>query len=454
VPSVLVQRAGRPQTALSWILALFMVPPLALLSWWLIGRTHLAVKRRGRRRAESRFDDRLERSRAAAAEPPQASPQLLDAVNLPQELRPWVFPPTGGNQVTLQPTPAIAFDAWEQALRRARHHAHLLFYIFHDDATGTRFRDLLVELARRGVEVRVLVDFVGTHKTPKSFFQPLIDAGGQVVWFLPPALWRRNSAINFRNHRKIIVVDGAEAFVGGINIGDEYLGWLDLSIHIRGAAVDQVQEVFCDDWYFAAGVDLADPAYFGRAGGGEPPGDDVSCATIAGGPHQHLNAIREIVLLALTSARRRIWIMTPYFVPDAALLMVLRLARYRGVEVRLMVPADSDVPIVRRASRAYYPELLQVGVRIVEYAGMVHAKAIVLDDRLTSVGSANLDTRSFRLHFEVSCLVDSEAVNGDLARCFDEAAARSVEVSPAEYEKLPWPTRLVDAAVHLLSPLL
>ena len=455
-PSVLLSRMGRPLAALSWLLALFALPPLALPAWWLIGRTHLARRVARRRRAVEQVSSSLaEVARAGGAVTSPAS-NLLGVVDLPREIDEGVFPVSGANAARLLVDAEQAYDRWEQAIRGAEDHVHVFFYIFSADPTGTRFRDLLADAAARGVEVRLGYDAIGTLP-PYGFFDPIEAKGGRVVPFLPLRLANLRAAVNFRNHRKLLVVDAQLAMVGGINIGDEYLAWHDLAVELRGAAVDQLQEIFADDWFFISGEALGAKRYFGRwRQAPEPDASlrrDVSCTSLAGGPTQQLNAIREMFFVAVTQARERLWIMTPYFIPDAALIMALRAARYRGVDVRVMVPADNDVWLVRRAARAFYPELLQAGIRLFEYPRMLHAKATVIDREFTLIGSANLDTRSLRLNFEIATILHSEELCADLTRVYENDVAESVEILEGELVRSRL-DRLVDATAHLLSPLL
>ncbi len=442
-PSVLLSRAARPMAGLSWMLAMFALPVVGVLAWWMVGRFHLTVRRRQRQRAQDALKSELRLLR------PESGGAFPGLPCLPAGVRDWVLPPTSDNAVDFLSDAAVAYDAWERAIDEAKAHVHALFYIWNDDATGRRFRDALLRAARRGVCVRVLVDGVGTPRS--GFFDELRDAGADVRWFLPPWRPRQALAFNFRNHRKVLVTDATTAFVGGINIGDEYLRWADYALEVRGSAAAQLQEIFCDDWFFATGEELISEATFRFAG--QPEGT-ATVATIAGGPHQPLNAIREVMLALLSEARERIWLTTPYFIPDAALLAVLRVAVYRGVDVRVLVPSRSDVRLVRRASRAYYPELLSAGVRVFEHREMVHAKSALLDRQRAFIGSANLDQRSFRLNFEVTSVVDSEAFNAAVEAQWLALQAQATEVRLEDYRRLTRFERIVDATLHLASPLL
>lgn len=454
VPSVLTRRAGRPTAALAWLLAIFMVPAVGTLAWWILGRTHLHAKTRRRRRAELALDASLAAARARGDTMPLASPRLRHLFQLPEPLSPWVFPPSSGNAAELLHDGTSAYEAWLASVSRARTSVHLVFYIWKSDRIGTRMRDALLEAARRGVKVRMLLDGVGAG-VRKGFFRPLVAEGVEVRWFLPPWQPRHLLALNFRNHRKLLVVDGREGFVGGLNVADEYERWVDCAAHIAGPSVAQLQEVFCDDWYFATGEDIVGRSSFGQWSSHATASDaGASVLTAAGGPHQELNAVREVMLSVLSSAEDRVWLMTPYFIPDGALIAVLRILRYRGVDVRILLPSRSDVFAARRASRAYYPELLRAGVRIFEHQGMVHAKTAVVDRRLSCIGSANLDQRSFRLNFEIVTIVDDSRFNEALAGLWSRCAANSREINASNFENLPWATRVVDAAFHLASPVL
>ncbi|MEM1034427.1 MAG: cardiolipin synthase [Myxococcota bacterium] len=468
VPSVLVQRRGRPMAAVSWILALVTLPIGGLLLWWLIGRRHLRRPSRRKRRAHDELASQLAavRSQLAEDEPPEASPPapsdhdtsddraILPVSHLPLEFLGSVFPPCGGNETVLIDAHE-AFAIMDRDIRAATRHVHVLFYIWKDDETGRRVRDALVDRARAGVEVRVLADAVGSPAFGTRFVRPLRDAGAQVQRFLPPRLLSRTPRLNFRNHRKVLVVDGQVGFLGGFNIADEYrLRWHDMGVRIAGPAVDQLQEIFADDWFFSAGENLADPSYFGHYAGRAPPGDAIVGA-VASGPDTEGSPIEDALFIAINQTQRRLYISTPYFIPPRATVAALRAAVFRGVDVRVLVPARSDIPLVRWASRSYYPELLAAGVRIFEYLPvMLHAKAAVFDEALSLIGSANIDQRSFRLNFESSAFIRDASLNQSLAHVFEDDLTRSEEVEAARFDRRPWGSKLVDATAHLLSPLL
>jgi cardiolipin synthase len=456
-PSVLMNRRGHPLSALSWLLALTSLPFVTLPLWWLIGRGHLERRRRKRRSASAAIAPRLETVKSQL-EPPPSETALLPLKHLPEDLAQSVFPATSHNDVTLLPGGEEAFSAMEREIEQAKHHIHALFYIWKNDKTGRRFRDLLIDKAKQGVQVRVLCDAWGSPVMATSFSRRLGKAGARVARFLPPELLRL-PRVNFRNHRKILAIDGKVGIISGFNIAHEYRArWRDMGLLIRGPAVDQLQEVFADDWYFTTNEDLADPSYFG-CWTNESCRDHsrhASCAIIASGPDQRYGLIHDALFIAINETNERLYITTPYFIPSGALSAALRAAAFRGVDVRIMLPGKrSDVPIVRFASRSYYPELLDVGVRIFEYQpSMLHSKTLVFDRKLAFIGSANLDSRSFRLNFEASCFVGGEKINGELAAIFERDSARCNEVRLADLEARPWPAKLAEATANLFSPML
>ncbi len=461
IPSVLVQRRGRPQAALAWVLGLIAVPFAGVLIWWGIGRSHLLRRRRRRQSARARISPGLRA--VGPRSQPASSVDLLPALHLPEDEALDVFPAVGGNGVKVLVDGAETYAAIDRIARSGRHHVHFLFYAWQPDDVGRHFRDLLARRARDGVQVRVLCDAVGSSRLSRRFLEPLRWAGGKVAFFMPTRLLRRSLTLNFRNHRKIVVVDGNVGYAGGLNIGAEYTGeWRDLGLLLSGPVVGQLQEVFADDWFFATGENLAAGEYFPEAStaGGDVLGKGgvhhgAICRLIAGGPDARHNATHDTFLIAVNQAKHRVFITTPYLIPGPAIQAALRTAVFRGVDVRLLVPRNPDVYLTRLAGRSFYPDLLAVGVRIFEYLpGTLHQKLWVFDDELAAVGSANLDTRSFRLNFEACCFVQSRSVNAELAGLFIRDQALSEEVTPASVKAAGRWEEFKEAVANLLSPLL
>jgi cardiolipin synthase A/B len=460
IPSVLLRRRGRPIAAISWILALFAFPFFGQVAWWILGRRHLERQRAQRQKTTEQLQRDLATLKAHLKSAPEVENALVLFRDLPTQLRESIFLPTTANRIQLLIDAAQAYPAMKQAIRDAKEHIHFLFYIWQNDAVGREFRDLLVFRARDGVEVRVLVDSLGSSLIDETFLRPLRAAGVEIS-YVPARIFQNRPTLNFRNHRKILLVDGKVAYGGGLNIGCEYTSnWRDIGLRMAGPVVDQYQEVFVDDWYFATGQNLTDPRYFGRWDEIEESDLTASehfanCAVIASGPHLKTKILRDAFFVAITSAQKRVWLITPYFIPDTAIMVALQTAVLRGVDVRILVPGLSDVPFVKFAARSYYEDLLKVGVRIFEYqTSILHAKALLFDDELSIVGSANLDIRSFRLNFEITCLIASESFNKELAEHFLGDCANADEISLEETRQRSTAMQLVEAIAHLMSPML
>jgi cardiolipin synthase len=368
------------------------------------------------------------------------------------------FPATPGNQVDLYDAGPPAIDAMLEAIAAARHHIHLEVFIFQPDNVGRRVLDLLAQKARAGVEVRLLYDAMGSHRLHRRMQRALRAAGGKCSVFLPINPLRRRIQINMRNHRKLLIVDGQIGFTGGLNIGDEYLGqvhrfgyWRDTHLRLQGPAVAGLQRVFIEDWDFAAGEELKGAAYYPKPAAGGPHVVQV----IHSGPDQEVRSIRDVYFAAVLRARRRLWIATPYFVPDAGLRDALALAAYSGVDVRLLGQYHPDKWIPLFASRYYWDEALQAGVKVYQYTkGMMHAKVILVDGEWASVGSANFDNRSVYLNFEANCLLYSPDLIASLEHTYLEDLRHAIRLKPQAYADRPLAGRIVENTCRLLSPVL
>jgi cardiolipin synthase len=369
------------------------------------------------------------------------------------------FPLTFGNQIAFYHEGRPAFDAMLQAIRAARHHIHMETFIFQPDHTGKEFLDALTQKAREGVQVRLLYDAMGSIRFHRKMLMSLLASGGKSSVFLPLNPFRRRLQINLRNHRKILVVDGQVGFVGGLNIGDEYLGqverfgfWRDTHLRLEGPAVSDLQRVFIEDWDFAAGESLNDRKYMSLPAAAAGP---YPVQIIDSGPDRELKGIREMYFAAILQARERVWIASPYFVPDAGLRDALRLAGFRGVDVRLLGQFHPDKMIPQFAARYYWAEMLDAGVKVYQYTkGMMHAKVVLVDGQWASVGTANLDNRSLHLNFEVNCLMYSPQAVAELEAAFLHDLSTAIRLDRAVYSCRPFAGRLLENACRLLSAVL
>lgn len=453
LPTVVQQRRESGAT-LAWVLVIVFVPFLGLLSFWLFGTTRLHLRRRKRRRVEEKFANALQQVQISLNGEQcisGISPSLLTLVNKLDEIG-----PLGGNAVEIMREGEHLFDTLEQAFAAAKQHIHLIYYIWEPDYTGERLRDALVSAAQRGVTVRLLVDDVGSRQAKARFFKPLLLAGGQVERFLKVNVLSRQLNLNNRNHRKIVIIDGSIAFTGGMNVGDVYAGrgepWQDLHARIQGPVVYTLQEAFCQDWYHATGEDLVSEVYFPVI----PDAGTIRAQFLASGPaDERWQAIHTVLFAAMNLANERIWIETPYFVPDRPILMALQTAALRGVDVRLLLPGKSDHPLVLYAGRSFIDDLLAAGVRVFEmYRAMPHAKAVMIDGNFATLGSANMDQRSFRLNFEGNIFFYGTEIATKLEQDFLAVCANTQEVTEAQRHKLSKSQRLAESIARLLAPLL
>jgi cardiolipin synthase len=460
VPWILLTKRDST-VAVAWCLTVLFMPLLGALLFWVFGsnpvRRHLGHKQAHRLRFQ---ESHPPRSQQAVRGKGDGGPAADDAAHQLDRLALAVnaFPPSPGNAVTLFHDTGQAFADLLGAIGAARHHVHLEYFIVRSDATGRRLFDLLAQKARAGVEVRLLYDSWGGLFLKRRLLRPLIKAGGQVATFLPVNPLRSRIRVNRRNHRKITVVDGRAGFTGGMNIGDEYLGksprfgyWRDTFLRLEGPAVAGLQRVFVEDWDFAAREALDGDAYF-------PPPEEAGGATVQvveSSPGQEPNSIREIYFAAILAARQRVWVASPYFVPDSGLLDALRLACYRGVDVRLLCLSRPDHFLSFYASRYYWADLLAAGVRIYPYTrGMMHAKLLLVDGEWALVGSANLDNRSLHLNFEVGCMLYTRALVAELEEQFRRDLDDSVPLDAAAFARRPFAVRLAENACRLFSPIL
>ncbi len=457
IPSVIARREGRPLAALAWILGLLAIPFGGVILWWFLGRTHLNRPRLRRRRSLFRF-----RASAPGVVGRFRSPGGRVAFPFPDHARRWdegLYPPVA------IPSPEIledeeAFRSLETALAKAEGEIRILFYIWKGDATGRRIRDILCERAQQGVAVFVLLDGMGARRVAGRFMDPLRRAGGKVAVFLPVRFrpWAPN--INFRNHRKLVLVDGRLAITGGMNIGDEYRNeWHDFLVRFRGSVLALFDEVFREDWHFATGQVLPPLVFRGRSRRRTSTVSgrraDALCTFVASGPDRLENRAHDALFALVTSARRRVWLTTPYFVPGTALLVALKTAALRGVDVRILTPAQSDVPFVRLASRSYHRPLLEAGMRVFEYEPRVlHGKSLLIDEDIVALGSANADVRSFRMNFEVVCFVRSRPLTARVAAIFERDLAVSTEISEAEVRNRSRLRKQLELAAQMLAPIL
>jgi cardiolipin synthase len=435
---LVLYRPREPRAMLAWIFALIFLPVIGLIAFAIAGEPRYMRTRRRRARRRQRLQQCLARQaqlleeRRGRHRPHQVSPGAAILQILATRLS--RCSPTVGNKVTIYHGNAGKFNALCKAIREAKHHIHLEYYIYQPDDAGKLLRDLLLQKAAEGVKVRLLLDAIGCWNWSRAFRKTFEDGKVNVAFHMPVLPWRGRWRVNFRNHRKIAVIDGEIGFTGSENIGDEYRGrrkkfaWRDTHLRIQGPAVQQLQDIFVEDWHDATREDLTDESYFPAI---EPIGSEIA-QVIPSGPDTNTHAMHHLLLAAVGGARRSVSVITPYFAPDTTMLLAFQSAAYRGVRVQLLIPSKTDQFLVLWAGRSFYPEMMEAGVEIREYdRAMLHSKVMVVDDSWALVGSANMDQRSFRINFEVTTILYEEALAHDLQDDFD---ARWAEGRPIDHK--------------------
>jgi cardiolipin synthase len=450
-----VMRVRTAQGAIAWSISLVSFPFVAVPAYLVLGR--------------SKFQGMSE----AFAEKRDEIHTLLDEYD--SGLGPWQVPlPEGpswyrsvnrlsglqltrGNRVDLLVDGDATFDSILAGIAEAQDYILFQFYMIHDDGLGRRVKSALSERARAGVRVYVLYDEVGSKGLPESYVEDLRRAGAEVSSFRPTQGWTNRFQLNFRNHRKMVVVDGRKAWVGGHNVGDEYLGldpefspWRDTHVRIQGPAALQLQRVIMSDWYWAT-REIPEVNWTPVPA----PGADSQVMILPTGPTGQLEAASLFFVAALSAAKERIWLSAPYFVPDDAVMKALQLAALRGVDVRIITTGKPDSLPVFLAAFHYIYKLRGLGIRFYAWKpGFLHEKVSLIDDRVATVGTHNFDNRSFRLNFEVASIVVDREFAGKMDAMFRRDFAHAEEIDPEALEQKPFWWRLGVQISRLAAPVL
>jgi cardiolipin synthase A/B len=450
--------ARTPQGAVAWAVSLIFMPYLALVPYMIFGRTKFegyVEARRARNRQFYIHARAFHKSRTARTEVETEVGHILTGIQTLATLT--GLPLTRSNEVRLLVDGEQTFAAIFDAIAAARHYVLVQFFIVHDDGLGRRLKDALISKAKENLNVYFLYDGIGCYDLPENYLEDLRSAGVKVQEFLN----RRRRLINryqlnFRNHRKIVVVDGERAFVGGHNAGDEYLGlkpplspWRDTHIDISGLAVAGIQLTFVEDWFWTTGSipNLHWQPKLRRR--------NMHCQVVPSGPADDRETCKYFFVQVINSARSRLWITTPYFVPDEAVFTALKLAVLRGVDVRLLIPSRPDHFIVFNASSLYAYEAICAGIKVYRYRpGFIHEKVILVNHDAASVGSANIDNRSVRLNFEITVLTLDKRFAASVERMLKKDFSQSIPVTREEYERSAAPRRLLMNVARLFAPIL
>ena len=439
------------QGAIAWILSLITLPYLAVPAYWIFGRPRFYgyVSARGERdsvlrRVLSRYREQLEPFVADARDPDVRAVEQLAQMPL-----------TSGNRAELLVDGEATFDSLFDGIERARNYVLIQFFIVRNDALGIELKHRLQRVAERGVRVYFLYDEVGSHKLNEGYLRDLAASGVEVSAFRSSRGFRHRFQLNFRNHRKVLVVDGHEGWVGGFNVGVEYLGqgrhgpWRDTHLKLTGPSALGLQEAFWEDWHWATG-EVITLSWTPR----------VTCeechqvVIVPSGPADRQDTAGLLVQHAIHSARERFWVTSPYFVPDQGVQDALRLAAMRGVDVRIMIPERPDHLLVFLSAFSFLPDMLRAGVKVYRYQpGFLHQKVMLIDDAAASVGTVNLDNRSFRLNFEITAFLPDRLFAAQVRLMLEKDFADCRRISLEEITSRPLWRKLVSRAAYLLSPI-
>ncbi len=462
----------KPTVTLSWVLAILFLPVLGVVAYALVGRPRVRWRRRKAEGIDAKVAAMIEERGLGAGtgrSAEDAGPRSAPMWRLGERVT--GMPVTGGNRCEILEDGERAFGRMLAAIDAAKDHLHVQFYIFRDDVVGQTLRDRLAQKAREGLVVRVLVDAVGSAMLSDHFWLPVREAGGHVAQSGP--LWGDlgriarfvgRASIDLRNHKKLLLVDGRVGFLGGMNVGREYWrgegpglmgAWRDMQVRVEGPAVISMQESFIRDWLAETGELCTDERLFPARPpiDEEDPGEDVQI--VAGGPNDEFPSLEPLYLQAIASARERVWVTTPYFVPTDAIEQALVRAALRGVDVRVLVPSKADSVVVAWTTRSWFPAIVRAGAQVFVYSpGFIHAKSLLVDSWLAIVGSANLDARSLHLNFELNAFIYGELFVDALAARYLLDSEQSQVVDREAVLRPSLTNRLLLGAARLLSPLL
>ena len=431
---------------LSWLFSLAFLPVIGFLIYHFLGPQRIRRQQSKRLRSKSLLG---KQSRSVSHDRPQSALSILAEASSG-------FAASSAQTANLLTCGTDCFTAILKAIDEAKKHIHLEYYIFSPDVTGTQFRDALIERAKAGIKVRLLLDAIGSASIGGKFLKPLIDAGAEVAFFHRSRIrWRFlwKPKINLRSHRKIVVIDGLLGFTGGINITDDENGavtktpYRDLHIAVTGDVVRWLQLAFLEDWVYAGKHLPNEPELFSPQAQAK-----IKAQIIPAGPDSAWESIHRAKVFAISHAKKRVWLATPYFVPSESARMAIVSAALRGLDVHLIVPEKSDSRVVDAAARSYFGEMLAAGVQIHCSPYMLHTKALLVDDETLILGSANFDNRSFRLNFELCIMLEDSDLALTLSQVLLEDMNNSQKIIKLKSQTLL--NRLAEASARLLSPML
>ena len=452
----------KPENIIAWLTALTFLPIIGFLFYIVFG-SGLSVRTRRmiKKKRISERDIIRNINGIQTLEEAKVDGILKDDQELVSLCYSYGSYPLPGNDIKIYTNGSDKLADLKKDLLNAKKSINIEYYIFANDKTGNDIMKILCQKASDGVDVKLIYDSIGSRKAPRRFFKKLEDAGGQVGEFFPPFMHIRliNLKLNYRNHRKVVVVDGKIGYTGGINIRNDHLGldkklkpWRDTHIRVEGAGVYALQNIFLDDWRYCKNDNTPLRLYLENGYFPSPSiKGNATTQLVTSGPDSAVPKILEAYVKMITNAKKRVYIQTPYFIPDDVFISALRIAVKSGIDVRIMVPKIPDKKTVYLATLSYLKEVAELGIKIYLYNGFLHSKTLLVDDNKLSIGTCNTDNRSFRLNFENTVIIYSKELNKQHRDIFEDDIKHSQQVDLNYFKKKRWLTKILQAIMHLFS---
>lgn len=475
IATIIILENRDPARTVTWLLIFLLLPGIGLLIYIIFGRNIRKIKifktqKLANDIKEAKIFENLEEIRELVnLEQYSIKNKTIENEELedyPKKrvisllLNTGIFPFTTNNNVDVYVDGIQKFDNLIKDIKSAKHHIHLEYFIIKDSEIGRKIKDLLIEKSKRGVKIRILYDDVGCWRFwfNRKFFNEMKSHGIDIMPFLPAKFPIIGSKLNYRNHRKIVVIDGEIGYTGGINIGDEYIGknkkfgyWRDTHIRLKGSSVYMLQMIFLIDWYYTTKEVILNKKYFPKM---DYCGDSM-VQVVASGPDSDWEAIHYAYFTAICQAKKSIYIETPYFIPDESILRALKSASLSGIDVRIIFPKIADHKMVNNASYSYFEDILKSGGKVYLYnKGFIHSKIVIIDDKIASSGSANMDLRSFMLNFEINAFIYDKDIIKVMTKDFFDDINQSEEINHEKFKNRSIIKKTRESIARLFSPIL
>lgn len=453
----------KPQNIIAWLTLLTFLPIIGFVVYMIFGSgLSLRTRRMIKKKAISERDIIRNIKGIQSLEDAKVDGILKDDIELISLCYSFGSYPIPGNDIKIFTNGPDKIEALKNDIKNAKKSINMEYYIFASDHVGKEIMNLLCEKAKEGVEVNFIYDSIGSRRTHRNFFRKLEKTGGNVGEFFPPLIRLINMKINYRNHRKIAIIDGRIAYTGGVNIRDDHMGkhkklnpWRDTHVRIEGSGAYAIQNIFLDDWRYCKNDNTPPKIYLENGYFPSPTlKGNATIQVVSSGPDSQVQRIKETFVKMILNAKERIYLQTPYFIPDDVFFAALRIAVKSGVDVRIMVPKIPDKKTVYLATLSYLKEMADLDIKIYLYKGFLHSKTLLIDNNKLSVGTCNTDNRSFALNFEDTAIIYSQQINEQYANIFAEDMKNSQFVGRNYFQKKRWITKVLQAIMRLLSALL